>query len=168
MELMARLLACPSCRRHVQASASDCPFCGNSLAILAILAVPSVDLTTSAPGRLSVLLLGLCLVGCTSGKEETKKTDQPKINVPPQPEPAPPQPEPAPTTAIAPEPEPEPPVPASTTATEPPPVEGTDAGAKIDDPPPVVEENLEPKTKYGGPRPQKKYGAPPKPDDMGL
>jgi hypothetical protein len=155
---MARLLACPSCRRHVQATESDCPFCGH------------IGLTTSAPGRLSALLLGLCLVGCTSGKDDTKKLEpeKDKVDVPPQPEPAPPQPEPAPTTAIAPEPEPEPPVPASTTATEPPPVEGTDAGAKIDDPPPVVEENLEPKVKYGGPRPQKKYGAPPKPDDMGL
>jgi hypothetical protein len=75
--------------------------------------------------------------------------------------------EPAPTTAIAPEPE-TPPEPASTTAIEPPPVEGTDAGAKIEDPPPIVEEKPVPKPKYGGPRPQKKYGAPPKPDDMGL
>ena len=74
----------------------------------------------------------------------------------------------APTTAVPPEPEP-PPEPASTTAIEPPPLEGTDSGAKIDDPPPVVEEKPEIKTKYGGPRPQKKYGAPPKPpDDMGL
>lgn len=154
---MARLLACPSCRRHVQATTSDCPFCGQLL---------SIGLTTSGPARLSVVLLGLCLVGCTSGKDETKKTPAP-INVAPQPEPAPPQPEPAPTTAIAPEPEP-PPEPASTTATEPPPVEGTDAGATIEDPPPSVEEKPEIKTKYGGPRPQKKYGAPPKPDDMGL
>jgi hypothetical protein len=149
---MARLLACPSCRRHVQASASDCPFCGNLL---------SVDLTTSAPGRLSVLLLGLCLVGCTSGKEETKKAPAEPINVKPEPAPpAPPEPE-QPTTAVPPEPEP-PPEPASTTAIEPPPVEGTDAGAKIEDPP-AVGDDAEPKTKYGGPRPQKKYGAPPKP-----
>lgn len=155
---MARLLACPSCRRHVQATALDCPFCGNLL---------SIGLTTSVPARLSVLLLGLCLVGCTSGKDETKKTEpeKAKVDVAPLPEPAPPQPEPAPTTAIAPEPEP-PPEPASTTAIEPPPLEGTDAGAKIDDPPPTVEEKPEIKTKYGGPRPQKKYGAPPKPEDL--
>lgn len=149
---MARLLACPSCRRHVHVTQVDCPFCGY------------VGLTTSAPARLSVVLLGLCLVGCTSGKEETKKTPQP-INVAPEPElqPTPqPQPEPAPTTAITPEPE-TPPEPASTTAIEPPPVEGTDAGAGIDDPPPAIEERPEPKPKYGAPRPQKKYGAPPKP-----
>jgi hypothetical protein len=156
---MARLLACPSCRRHVQATEVDCPFCGNLL---------SIGLTTSAPARLSVVLLGLCLVGCTSGKEETKQTPQP-INVAPEPapttavtpEPEPP-PEPAPTTAVTPEPEP-PPEPASTTAIEPPPLEGTDAGAGIDDPPPAVEDMPEPKPKYGAPRPQKKYGAPPKP-----
>jgi hypothetical protein len=156
---MARLLACPSCRRHVQASESDCPFCG------------SASSTTSAPGRLSALLLGLCLVGCTSGKDDSKKSEPAKrINVAPQPEPAPPEPEPAPTTAITPIPEtPEPePMPASTTAIEPPPVEGTDAGAKIDDPSPTVDGDSEPKPKYGAPRPQKKYGAPPKPDDMGL
>lgn len=160
---MARLLACPSCRRHVQATEADCPFCGNLLA---------VGSTTIAPARLSVVLLGLCLVGCTSGKEETKKTPAQPINVAPQPEPAPPPPEPAPTTAVTPDPEPpvpEPPEPASTTAIEPPPLEGTDAGAKIEDPPPAVAEDPEPKTKYGGPRPQKKYGAPPKPpDDAGI
>jgi hypothetical protein len=152
---MARLLACPSCRRHVQATALDCPFCDH------------VGLTTSAPARLSVVLLGLCLVGCTSGKDETKKAPAEPINVAPLPEPAPP-PEPAPTTAITPEPEPVPPEPASTTAIEPPPLEGTDAGAGVDDGPPIVEDRPELKTKYGGPRPQKKYGAPPKPDDAGL
>lgn len=146
---MARLLACPSCRRHVQASESDCPFCGKLLA---------VDLTASTPGRLSVLLLGLCLVGCTSGKDETKKAEPEKAKVD-----VAPLPEPAPTTAIAPEPEPEPPPePASTTAIEPPPLEGTDAGAQIEDPP-AVGDDAEPKVKYGGPRPQKKYGAPPPP-----
>jgi hypothetical protein len=154
---MARLLACPGCRRHIQASELDCPFCGHAVS------------TTSAPARLSVLLLGLCLVGCTSGKDETKKAEpeKAKVDVQPQPDPGP-QP---PTTAQPPEPEPPPeppPEPASTTAIEPPPVEGTDAGAQIDDPP-AVGEDAEPKVKYGGPRPQKKYGAPPKPpDDMGL
>lgn len=161
---MARLLACPSCRRHVQAIAVDCPFCGSLL---------SVGLTASVPARLSVMLLGLCLVGCTSGKDETKKAPEGPINVAPEPEPAPPQPDPvAPTTAVPleppPPPEPTPPEPTSTTAIEPPPLEGTDAGAGIDDPPPAVGEDPEPKVKYGAPRPQKKYGAPPKPDDMGL
>jgi hypothetical protein len=160
---MARLLACPSCRRHVQASEQDCPFCGQML---------SVGPTTSTTSALSVLLLGLCLVGCTSSTDDAKKSEpeKAKINVPPAPEPAPPEPEPAPTTAIAPEPPPiePPPEPASTTAIEPPPVEGTDAGATIDDPPPAIEDMPEPKPKYGAPRPQKKYGAPPKPDDMGI
>jgi hypothetical protein len=155
---MARLLTCPDCRRHVRAWEQDCPFCGH------------VGLTTSATGRLSTLLLGLCLVGCTSSTDDGKKAAPEKapINVPPEPEPAPTTavtPEPvAPTTAVPPEPE-LPPEPASTTAIEPPPVEGTDAGSKIDDPPPEVATDPEPKVKYGGPRPQKKYGAPPKPPE---
>jgi hypothetical protein len=153
MELMARLLACPSCRRHVQASELDCPFCGNRLA---------VGVATSVPARMSVLLLGLCLVGCTSGKDEAKKSEPEKTKVEPAPQPEP-VPEVAPTTAVPPEPEP-PPEPASTTAIEPPPLEGTDAGATIEDPP-AVGEDAEPKVKYGGPRPQKKYGAPPKPPE---
>lgn len=156
---MARLLACPSCRRHVQASESDCPFCGSLLAV-----------GQTAPPRLSVLLLGLCLVGCTSGKDETKKAEPEKAKVepttaqPPGPEITPTEP----TTAVPPEPEPEPtPEPASTTAVEPPPVDGTDAGAQIEDPP-AVGDDAEPKVKYGGPRPQKKYGAPPMPDGPEL
>lgn len=159
---MARLLTCPSCRRHVRAWERDCPFCGHA------------ELTTSAlshqGGRLSVLLLGLCLVGCTSNTDDAGKKAAPekaKVDVPPDPGPQPagttvdPV---APTTAVPPEPEP-PPEPASTTAIEPPPVEATDAGAKIEDPPPEVTVDPEPKVKYGGPRPQKKYGAPPKPPE---
>jgi hypothetical protein len=155
---MARLLSCPSCRRHVRAWEQDCPFCGH------------VGLTTAAPGRLSALLLGLCLAGCTSPKDESKKADEPakaKVDTPPPDNVTPPQPDPiAPTTAVPPPNLDPPPEPASTTAIEPPPVEGTDAGAKIDDPVPEVQTDPEPKTKYGGPRPQKKYGAPPKPPEQ--
>jgi hypothetical protein len=127
----------------------------------------SVDLIASTPGRLSVLLLGLCLVGCTSGKDETKKSEPEKAKVDVAPQPEPPQPEPAPTTAVPFEPEP-PPEPSSTTGLETPPLEGTDAGATIDDAPPLVEDKPELKTKYGGPRPQKKYGAPPPPIEPGF
>ena len=158
---MARLLTCPSCRRHVQAWEQDCPFCGH------------IGLTTSAPARLSTLLLGLCLVGCTTPKDNEKKPEEQKINVKPEPDTKtpepPPQPDPiAPTTAVPPPTIDPPPEPASTTSE--PPVEGTDAGAQIEDPKPEVElpPDNEPKPKYGGPRPQKKYGAPPKPpEDLG-
>lgn len=144
---MARLIACPSCRRHVLATEHDCPFCGR------------VGLTTAAPGRLSVLLLGLCLAGCAGAKDDAKtdakagekagegqKADTPEPAPEPTPQPATPEPN---DTEVAPPEQPEQP-------------EGTDGGAAIDEPPKA--DDNPPKVKYGGPRPTKKYGAPPKPD----
>lgn len=136
---MARLTPCPSCGRHVRAVEHDCPFCGHA------------GLTMNAPSRLCVLLLGLSLAACTSPAapiEAKPKPAEPELEVQPEPAvtPAPeleqPEPEPELGTTGADE----------TTGGETTGSEGTDDGASAE---PVI-----PK-----PRPQKKYGAPPRPED---
>lgn len=115
-------------------------------------------MTVSAPARLTIALLGLSLAACTSGKETRAKPEgTPSKSEAPEVTPDAPKPVDEPTTAIEPpEPPIEPPI-------EPPPPDevdnvGTTDGSTVE-PKPAL------KTKYGGPRPAKKYGAPPTPSD---
>ena len=59
------LLPCTHCRRHVDASASACPFCGEALALVA----PAPRLVHERLRRSAVVALGASaiLVGCSSG-----------------------------------------------------------------------------------------------------
>lgn len=57
---MSRLLPCSSCARHVRMSERACPFCGALVNV-------------AASQRLIVALVGLSLIGCTSGAETRAK-----------------------------------------------------------------------------------------------
>lgn len=173
MPAMARLIPCSSCGRHVRSVEASCPFCGR------------VGLVTpaAAPGRLSAVLLGLCLAACAgkgdkddAGKTEKADTAQAEADEAEadtaqaeggQAEGAddgaevdPDEPDPRPTEKYgAP-----PPMDTGPMEEDEPKPTGTDDGA-VADPPEVKEEKM--KTKYGAPRPRpaKKYGAPPPSSD---
>jgi hypothetical protein len=140
---MPRLLLCPSCGRHVRATERECPFCGR------------VDVTVTAPARLSVALLGLSLVACSSG-EVAKPDGTPSKSETPKPEVQEPEVQPEPEVDPEPEPkeliDPEPPDAIDNV--------GTNDGTVAD----PLPNQVPPTTKYGGPRPAKKYGGPPSPD----
>jgi hypothetical protein len=60
---MSHLVPCPSCSRHVRASETECPFCGD---VVDFEASPAPALPTSRLGRAATFAFGATLIGATS------------------------------------------------------------------------------------------------------
>jgi hypothetical protein len=142
---MPRLLPCPTCGSHVRVTEVKCPFCGG------------LRSTTLAPGLLTIALLGLSLVGCTTKQKQERPAPDARADADDGADPRTAERDdpPAADRELA-------------TAGQPDEREVTgndeaDAGADVEGVREADETRMKPM--YGGPRPRPKYGAPrPKPD----
>lgn len=60
---MSHLVPCPSCSRHVRASETACPFCGDAIDLSAS---PAPAEPRSRLGRVAIFAFGATLIGATS------------------------------------------------------------------------------------------------------
>jgi hypothetical protein len=166
------LVRCPTCKRHIYAAESSCPFCART--------------TISTPGSIAVALTAaasLALAGCandapkndpsTEVAPEARKTEATQAAPKPEPPPAPipvataPEPAAAPSASVATTATPPAPPKTAPTTTQVDPRVGPPVPAYGAPPPTVTAPPKPPPAAYGGPPPRKGLpGDPLLPDKM--